>query len=216
MFALFLEFLLHLDVHLDLIIQHYGALTYAILFLVILCETGLVVTPFLPGDSLLFAAGAFAARGSLDPLILFTLLSAAAVIGDTLNYAIGHFLGPRVFRMKIPFLNHEHLMRTEEFYERHGGKTIVLARFIPIIRTLAPFVAGVGSMKYGRFIGYNVIGGIVWVALFVFGGYFFGNIPWVKENFTLVILAIIVLSLVPGAYHYAMHRWKKYCALKVP
>ena len=204
----FVDYFLHLDKHLGQVIQTYGFWTYLILFLIIFCETGLVVTPILPGDSLLFAAGTFAAIGALRPDVLFVLLSIAAVAGDSLNYAIGHAIGPRVFRENYRFLKREYLDRTEQFYERHGGKTIIIARFMPIIRTFAPFVAGVGSMRYPRFIAYNVVGGIAWIALFVLGGYFFGNIPLVKENFTLVILAIIFISILPGIIEFARHRYR--------
>ena len=203
------DIFMHLDRHLGSVIQAYGIWTYLILFLIIFCETGLVVTPILPGDSLLFAAGAFAAIGALDVLWLFGLLTVAAVAGDTLNYWIGHYLGPKVFHKKdVRFLNREYLDRTHRFYEKHGGKTIIIARFMPIIRTFAPFVAGIGKMTYMRFIGYNVSGGILWIACFVFGGYFFGNIPMVKRNFTLVIVAIIVLSVMPGVIEFLRHRLK--------
>jgi membrane-associated protein len=200
-----IDFILHIDVHLDGIIRQYGTWTYAILFLIIFCETGLVVTPLLPGDSLLFAAGAFAARGSLSPVILFVLLSIAAVLGDTVNYWIGRYLAPRV-QKGLPFVKKEYLDRTHAFYEKHGGKTIIIARFMPIIRTFAPFVAGVGTMDYGRFVTFNVVGGILWIGLFVFGGFYFGNIPAVEENFTLVILAIILLSIMPAIIEFARSR----------
>ena len=193
----FIDFVLHMDVYLNDIISNYGAWTYGILFFVIFMETGFVVTPFLPGDSLLFAAGTFAALGALNPLYLFLLLSVAAVIGDTVNYSIGAYIGPRAFSGEIKFLKKEHLDRTQEFYDKHGGKTIILARFIPIIRTFAPFVAGIGTMKYSKFILFNVIGGICWVAIFISLGYFFGNIPFVKKNFELVIFAIIFISFIP-------------------
>jgi membrane-associated protein len=193
------DFVLHLDRHLAALIQDYGPWTYLILFLIIFCETGLVVTPILPGDSLLFAVGTFAASGALDLGIILLLLSAAAVAGDTVNYAIGARLGPRIFRQQgVRFLNREYLDRTHAFYERHGAKTIVIARFVPIIRTFAPFVAGLGQMSYARFLAYNVVGGVGWIAGLVLGGYAFGNIPVVKQNFSLVIVAIIVLSLLPG------------------
>ena len=188
---------LHLDMYLDTVIQQYGVWMYFILFVVVFLETGIVVTPFLPGDSLLFAAGALCARGDLAVGGLFLLLCLAAVLGDTVNYSIGHLVGPRAFHGQNRFFKREHLDRTHQFYERHGGKTIVLARFIPIIRTFAPFVAGIGHMSYGRFVTYNVLGGLLWTVLFVFGGYYFGNQPLVKRNFTLVILAIIVISLLP-------------------
>jgi membrane-associated protein len=203
----FTEILLHLDTHLDLVIRNYGFWTYGIFFLIIFLETGLVVTPFLPGDSLLFAGGTFAALGSLDAKWLVIFLSIAAIAGDTLNYWIGYTVGPKVFsKEKSRFLNKEYLYRTHQFYEKYGGKTIILARFIPIIRTFAPFVAGIGSMTYGRFITYNIVGGIGWVVIFVFGGYFFGNIPFVKHNFSLVIAGIIFLSILPGIIEFLRHR----------
>jgi len=192
-----IEVFLHLDMYLDTVIQQYGVWMYFLLFVVVFLETGIVVTPFLPGDSLLFAAGALGARGDLAVGWLFMLLCLAAVLGDTVNYSIGHLVGPRAFHGQNRLFKREHLDRTHQFYERHGGKTIVLARFIPIIRTFAPFVAGIGRMSYGRFVTYNVLGGLLWTALFVFGGYYFGNQPWVKRNFTFVILAIIVISLLP-------------------
>lgn len=204
-----IDLFLHLDQHLNMIIRDYGLWTYLILFIIIFCETGLVVTPILPGDSLLFAAGAFAAGGALDPLWLFLLLGTAAVAGDTVNYWIGNWVGPKIFHQKeMRFFKKEYLIRTHEFYERHGGKTIIIARFIPIIRTFAPFVAGIGEMTYFRFISYNVIGGIVWIALFVFGGYYFGNLPMVKKNFTLVILAIVFISVLPGIIEFLRHRMR--------
>lgn len=200
---------LHLDKYLDQIVQNYGVWTYAILFAVIFMETGLVVTPFLPGDSLLFAAGAFAALGSFDIWLLMGLLIVAAILGDTANYWIGHKIGPRAFSGEVRFLKKEYLDRTHEFYERHGGKTIILARFVPIVRTFAPFVAGVGAMSYGKFITYNVVGGITWVVLFLFAGYFFGNIPAVQHNFTLVILGIIFVSVLPAVYEFIKERRRK-------
>jgi membrane-associated protein len=193
------DFLLHLDRHLNNIIQNYGVWTYAILFLIIFCETGFVVTPFLPGDSLLFACGTFAAKGSLDVALLCFLLSIAAVAGDTVNYWIGAYIGPRAFQKEDSrFFKKQHLQRTHEFYEKYGGKTIILARFMPIVRTFAPFVAGIGKMSYRRFLSYNVIGGILWILSFIFLGYFFGNLPIVKRNFTLVIFAIIIISILPS------------------
>jgi len=195
----FIDLFLHLDTHLQTVIQNYGTWTYVILFLIIFCETGLVVTPILPGDSLLFAAGAFAATGSLDLAWLLILLTFAAVLGDAVNYAIGHFMGPKVFAQPDSrFLKREYLDRTHQFYEKYGGKTIIIARFVPIVRTFAPFVAGVGSMTYVKFASYNVIGGLLWVGVCVFAGYAFGNIPVVQENFTLVILGIIFVSILPG------------------
>jgi membrane-associated protein len=202
-----LDFLLHLDRHLAEMIQQHGAWTYLVLFLIIFCETGLVVTPLLPGDSLLFAVGTFCALGALDLGWILILLALAAILGDAVNYAIGYRLGPRVFRSeRSRFLNRRHLERTHEFYERYGPITIVLARFIPIIRTFAPFVAGIGRMTYARFALYNVAGGVAWIAIFVLGGYAFGNIPVVKRNFTLVVLAIIVLSVLPGVIEYVRQR----------
>ena len=207
----FIDLFMHLDKHLDGIIQTYGIWTYLLLFLVIFCETGLVVTPLLPGDSLLFAAGTFAA-GENPPLkvgLLFVLLSIAAIAGDTVNYWIGHYVGPKVFhKEEVRFLNRKYLDRTHDFYEKHGGKTIIIARFIPIIRTFAPFVAGIGRMTYGRFISYNVFGGLAWIAIFVFGGYYFGNLPFVKRNFTLVILAIIFISVLPGVIEFLNQRYR--------
>ena len=194
-----IDFIIHVDIHLAEIIKGCGWWTYLILFLIIFCETGLVVTPVLPGDSLLFAAGTFAAIGSLDVMWLFILLSIAAVAGDTANYWIGCYMGPKIFHKKqVRFLNKEYLDRTHQFYERYGGKTIIIARFVPIIRTFAPFVAGIGSMTYWRFISYNVIGGVGWIAICMFAGYFFGNLPMVKNNFSIVVLAIIIISILPG------------------
>ena len=199
------DFVLHIDTHLDGIIRDYGTWTYAFLFLIIFCETGLVVTPVLPGDSLLFAAGAFAARGSLDLMVVFVLLAVAAILGDTVNYSIGHYLAPRAQR-GFRFIKKQHLDRTHAFFEKHGGKTIILARFMPFIRTFAPFVAGIGAMDYRRFIVYNVAGGLLWISLFVFGGYFFGTIPAVERNFELVIIAIIFLSVLPPFIEFLRHR----------
>ncbi|MEK7182692.1 MAG: DedA family protein [Patescibacteria group bacterium] len=194
----FTDFILHIDTHLVSITQQYGALTYGVLFFIIFAETGFVVTPFLPGDSLLFAAGALAAVGTLDKFLLFVILSFAAIVGDTINYWLGFLVGPKVFsRRDSRFLNKKHLDRTHQFYEKHGGKTIILARFIPIIRTFAPFVAGIGKMTYLQFLSYNVIGGITWIAIFVFAGFFFGNLPIVRQNFSLIIVAIILISVTP-------------------
>jgi len=204
------DIVVHLDKHLSTLIQQYGLWTYLILFLVIFCETGFVVTPFLPGDSLLFAAGTFAAIKALHVGWLFVLLSAAAILGDTVNYWIGHFIGPKVFhKEKARFFKKEYLDRTHRFYEKYGAETIIIARFVPIVRTFAPFVAGIGRMSYWKFISYNVIGGIGWVAIFVFGGYFFGHIPFIKKNFSLVIVLIILMSLLPGFNEFLRHRRAK-------
>lgn len=205
-----LDIALHLDKYLSAIIQQYGLWTYAILFAVIFIETGFVVMPFLPGDSLLFAAGAFAALGALKVGWLIALLAVAAIIGDTVNYWIGHFLGPKVFsREKARFFKKEHLDRTHAFFEKYGGKTIIIARFVPIVRSFAPLVAGIGRMSYGKFIAYNVIGGVGWVVLLTGAGYFFGNIPLVRKNFSLAILAIIALSTVPIVTEFLRHRKSK-------
>jgi membrane-associated protein len=193
----FVDILLHLDTHLAEVVRDYGTFTNVILFAIVFAETGLVVTPFLPGDSLLFTAGALAALGSLDVWVLFLSLALAAILGDTANYWIGKKIGPRAFDGTIRILKQEHLRKTEAFYEKYGRKTIILARFVPIVRTFAPFVAGVGSMTYAVFLSYNVIGGALWVAICVFAGYFFGNIPLVKKNFSLVVLAIILVSTLP-------------------
>lgn len=198
-----IDLFLHLDRHLAEITQQYGTWTYAILFLIIFCETGLVVTPFLPGDSLLFAAGAIAGLGTLDPLVLIVLLVAAGVLGDGVNYHIGRYLGPKVFSdTHRRWLKREHLEKTHQFYEKYGGKTIIIARFVPIVRTFAPFVAGVGSMTYGKFLSYNVIGAVMWVVGFIAAGYFFGQQPIVKKNFSLVILAIIIISVMPAVIEF--------------
>lgn len=190
-----LDLFLNLDTHLSAVISQYGAWTYALLFIVIFIETGFVVTPFLPGDSLIFAAATFAALGSLNVVLLFVLLAVAAVLGDTVNYWIGHYLGDRAYNIR--WIKKEYLERTHAFFERHGGKTIFLARFVPIIRTFAPFVAGIGRMSYGYFISYNVFGGIAWVGLFTAAGYLFGNIPFIRDHFSLVIMGIVVVSVLP-------------------
>jgi membrane-associated protein len=203
------EFILHIDTHLGEIIANYGVLTHLILFLIIFAETGFVFTPFLPGDSLLFAAGAFAALGSLHLTWILLLLFVAAVLGDTANYWIGHFFGQKIVdNPKIPFINQKHIDQTQEFYKKHGGKTIFLARFVPIVRTFAPFVAGVGKMHYGKFIGYNIFGGFTWVFGFTLAGYFFGNIPQVKEHFSLVVLVIILISVMPIVFEFAKAKLK--------
>ena len=201
-----IDFILHIDAHINTMIVNYGAWTYAILFLIIFCETGLVVTPFLPGDSLLFAAGAFAARGSLNVFAVFGLLWFAAVLGDNLNYWIGRYIGPRVFKSESRLLNKKYLARAHEFYERHGGKAVILARFVPIVRTFAPFVSGVAAMHYPRFLAFDVSGGLLWIGLFTFAGYFFGNIPAVEKNFEVVIIAIILVSVSPMVIEYIRSR----------
>lgn len=204
-----IDFILHIDVHLGQIISDYGTLTYGILFAIIFMETGLVFTPFLPGDSLLFAAGAFAALGSLNIYLLLALLTAAAILGDTVNYWIGHFFGKKLIaHPKIP-IDEEHIKETQKFFHKHGGKTIILARFMPFIRTFAPFVAGVGRMSYGQFISFNIIGGILWVAIATLAGYFFGNIPFVKDNFSMVIFGVVIVSLIPIAIEITMRKLKK-------
>jgi membrane-associated protein len=197
---------LHLDTHLSQIISQYGAWTYGILFSIIFIETGIVLMPFLPGDSLLFAAGAFAATGALNVFILWFLLTVAAILGDTVNYWLGHHFGQLAFNGRIRFLNPKHLERTHAFFAKHGGKAVVLARFVPIVRTFAPFVAGAGAMNYSRFLTFNVSGGFIWVTLFLLVGYFFGNLPFVRDNFSLVILAVILISLVPILVEFIQHR----------
>jgi membrane-associated protein len=199
-----IDLFLHMDEYLAQIIATYGAWTYAILFTIIFVETGLVIMPFLPGDSLLFAAGTFAALGSLNIWFLLLLLSAAAIIGDTVNYSIGHYLGERAYNIK--WIKKEYLEKTHAFFEKHGGKAIFLARFVPIVRTFAPFVAGIGKMNYGYFITYNFVGGITWVLIFTLAGYFFGTIPFVQENFELVIVVIVLISAVPVAFEWIKAR----------
>lgn len=197
-----IDFILHIDVHLGELIGQYGLLTYAILFVIIFIETGFVFTPFLPGDSLLFAAGAFSALGSFNPGLLLIILIAAAIGGDTVNYWIGHFFGEKIIaNPKLP-LKKEHIVKTKAFFDKYGPKTIVLARFVPIVRTFAPFVAGIGKMQYGKFISYNVLGGVAWVILFTLAGYWFGNMPAVKHNFSLIIMGIILISVLPMGIGY--------------
>jgi membrane-associated protein len=206
----FIEFILHLDKHLNYILESYGVWCYLLFFVIIFAETGLVVTPFLPGDSLLFALGTFAATGSLKAAWLFVVLSAAAVLGDSANYAIGKYFGLVILKREGAwFLKKEHIERTHRFYEKYGAKTIVLARFVPIVRTFAPFIAGVGKMTYFRFFSYNVVGGLLWVALFLFGGFFFGNIPVIKRNFTLTIFAIIIISILPAVIEVIKEKRRK-------
>lgn len=201
----FIDFILHIDKNLSLLIQNYGTGTYLILFLIIFSETGLVVAPFLPGDSLLFATGAFAAQGVLNLWLVVILLCAAAILGDSVNFWIGYHIGKK-WEKSGKYLNKDYLHHTENFYKKYGSKTIVLARFVPIIRTFAPFVAGVGKMNYQTFIFYNILGAILWIGLFVIGGYLFGNIPWVKSNFSIVIIGIILVSFVPAIIEYLRHR----------
>lgn len=201
-----IDLFLHLDDHLFRVIETYGVWTYALLFLIIFCETGLVVTPILPGDSLLFAAGTFVATGALDLKLVLILLTIAAILGDAVNYSIGFFIGPRALTGQYRFLKKEYLDRTQRFFDRYGGKTIVLARFVPIVRTFGPFLAGVGRMNYFRFARYNVLGALLWIGICVFAGYVFGNIPLVKDNFTLVILGIVFVSILPAVIEFARHR----------
>src|SRR3989338_4881046 len=204
-----IDFILHLDKYLGMIIQNFGSWTYLILFLIVFAETGLVVTPFLPGDSLLFAVGTFAAIGSLNILWLFLLLSSAAIIGDTINYSVGKYIGKKAIERETRFIKKEYIDKTQKFYEKYGAKTILLARFVPIVRTFAPFVAGIGSMNYFKFLAYNVFGGILWVGILLFGGYFFGNIPIVRNNFSVAILLIIILSIMPMLVEFWRHYRQK-------
>lgn len=203
-----IDFILHIDKHLIAIVENYGLLSYLVIFIIIFAETGFVVTPFLPGDSLLFAIGTLAAKGGFNIFLSYIILLLAAIGGDTVNYYIGHKIGRKAFTGKY-FFKEEHLEKTEAFYERHGGKTIIIARFIPIIRTFAPFVAGIGKMQYSKFFSYNIVGGFLWVTTFLFAGYFFGNIPAVKDNFTLAIIVIILLSVIPAIYAYILEHMKK-------
>ena len=206
-FSEFVQVFLHIDKYLGAIIQQYHTWTYLILFVVVFCETGLVVTPFLPGDSLLFAAGAFSARGDLHVHSIALVIFVAAVLGDAVNYGIGHFFGPKLLsKPNSRIFKKEYLDKTQRFYEKYGGKTIIFARFVPIVRTFAPFMAGVGTMTYAKFAWYNVAGAALWVLLFVYGGYFFGNTPFVRDNFSVVILAIIVISILPGVIEYIKAR----------
>jgi membrane-associated protein len=212
-----IDFFLHLDAHLQVFVDHYGNWVYALLFLIVFCETGLVITPFLPGDSLLFAAGAIAAAtgGRLNVWVVFGLLATAAVLGDAVNYAVGHFVGPRIFTAEDRtglwhrLLNRNHLMEAHRFFQRHGGKAVILGRFVPIVRTFVPFVAGCGSMSYSQFAIFNLIGGLVWVGLCVGGGYFLGSRPFVKDNFEFVVIAIVLISLLPIVWGYIISRLKR-------
>ena len=208
-FKWWLDLLLHLDDKLKELVKDYGVWTHLILFAVIFCETGLVVTPFLPGDSLLFAAGAFAAAGALRMDWLIPLLIVAAILGDALNYWLGHWIGERAFSGAVPFLKKEHLQKTHAYFEKYGGKTIIIARFVPLVRTFAPFVAGVGAMNFRQFFLYNIVGGIAWVLIFLFLGYWFGNIPFVQKNFALVMVAIVALSLAPPLWEWWCHRTRQ-------
>lgn len=209
----FVDLFMHLDIYLQSFVTQYGAWVYAILFLIIFCETGFVVTPLLPGDSLLFAAASIAALGQLNVHLLAGLLALAAILGDNVNYAIGKFIGPKIFNKEKSLLfNKKYLLKTHAFYETYGGKTIIIARFIPIIRTFAPFVAGIGTMSYARFFAYNVIGACLWVGLFIYAGFYFGSIPMVKQNFSLVILGIIIVSILPPIFEFCRIKFK--CAFK--
>jgi membrane-associated protein len=215
-----LDYFLHLETHLEAFVSHYGPWVYALLFLIIFAETGLVVTPILPGDSLLFTTGALAAAGILDIRIVLVLLLVAAILGDAVNYSVGHFIGPRVFRAEDRasfwhrMLNRNHLMKAHAFFERHGGKAIVMGRFVPIVRTFVPFVAGCGSMSYPQFAFYNVTGGALWVGLCVGAGYVFGNIPMVKERFELIVVAIVLISLLPIVWGYLISRLQRNTAVR--
>jgi membrane-associated protein len=200
---------LHLDKYLTELIPVYGVLIYPIIFVIIFCETGLVFTPILPGDSLIFLAGTLASQNLLNIWILYFLLMLAAILGDTINYFVGRAIGPKVFCQKTGLCKKEYLIKTREFYEKHGGKTIILARFIPIIRTFAPFIAGIGKMNYKRFLTYNVFGGTLWVTLFLFSGYFFGQLDFVKNNLTFVILLVIFISILPAIYEYLRVKLKR-------
>lgn len=203
------DFILHIDRHISIVIQNFGSWTYLLLFLIVFAETGLVVTPFLPGDSLLFTVGTFAAIGSLNIVWLFIILSSAAIIGDTVNYSAGKFLGRKAIEHETRFIKQEYIDKTQKFYDKYGAKTIVLARFVPIVRTFAPFVAGVGSMSYFRFLAYNLLGGILWVGILLSGGYFFGNIPIVRNNFSIAILLIIIISIMPMVIEFWRHYRQK-------
>lgn len=205
--GMLMDYVLHVDKHLLILLAEYGPWIYGMLFLVLFLETGLVVTPFLPGDSLLFVAGTLAATGHMDIWLLFVLLITAAISGDALNFWIGRMVGVRAYQMPdTRWFKQAYLKKTHDFYERHGGKTIIIARFMPIVRTFAPFVAGIGGMAYSRFFAFNVVGGVLWVGSFLAGGYFFGNVPTVKENLTLMIFGIILISIMPGVIAYLRHR----------
>ncbi|MBE7443884.1 MAG: DedA family protein [Planctomycetia bacterium] len=203
----FIDFVLHLDTHLYDIVNTYGMWVYGLLFLIVFAETGFIATPFLPGDSLLFAAGAISATGAINVYVLVAILAVAAILGDTVNYWIGYHIGPKIFRRhKSSFFNPAYLERTYRFFDKYGGKTIILARFIPIIRTFAPFVAGIGRMSYSRFVLYNILGAVFWVPVFIYAGYFFGNLPVIKRHFSLMLVVIIIISLIPAILEYIKHR----------
>ena len=210
-----INFVLHIDTYLPKILEDYGTLAYIILFLIIFAETGLVVTPFLPGDSLLFAIGAITARGDLDLTLILILLTFAAILGDTVNYSVGAFFKERILNgERIRFIKESHIERTKEFYDDYGGKTIIIGRFVPIIRTFAPFVAGIGTMEYKQFLFYNVIGGVIWITIFTIAGYYFGNLPMIRKNFTLVIFAIIILSILPAVFEFFRSKKNKINTIK--
>jgi membrane-associated protein len=208
LFLQLVDFIIHIDVHLGQIITNYQGWTYGILFAIVFAETGFVITPFLPGDSLIFAAATFAAKGDLNPWFIFLTMTVAGIIGDAVNYSIGHYIGPRVFTEDVRFLKREYLDKAHDFFEKHGGKAVILARFMPIVRTFVPFVAGAGAMTYSKFALYNVVGAISWVGLFTLLGYFFGNIPAVEENFTIVIVAIIIISILPPIFEFMKEKRK--------
>ncbi|MCB2308532.1 DedA family protein [Clostridium estertheticum] len=206
----FINVIMHIDKYLTLMVQQYGMLTYGVLFLIIFIETGLVITPFLPGDSMLFAAGALAGIGSMNIFTLLIISYLAAILGDTANYFIGKKIGKKILaKEKVRFINKDYLIKAQEFYEKHGSMTIVIARFIPIIRTFAPFVAGIGEMNYSKFVPYNIVGGGLWVSLFLGGGYFFGNLSFVKTHFSYMLVAIIIISLLPGVIVFIKEKRKK-------
>jgi len=208
-FKTIIDIFLHLDKNLAMVISQYGVATYGFLFLIIFMETGFVITPFLPGDSLLFAAGALAASSSLNIFALYILLLFASILGDTINYWVGHFIGPKVFKGEHKFIKKEYLIRTQKFYDKYGGQAITIGRFVPIVRTFVPFVAGIAKMSYKFFIIYNILGGVLWVSLFTWTGYFFGNLPFVKNNFRYVVVVIILISITPIVYEFLKSKIRK-------
>jgi membrane-associated protein len=210
----FIDIILHLDKHISWLLDKFGHTSYLILFIVIFMETGFVFTPFLPGDSLIFAVGTFAALGYFNIWLLLGLIALAAVLGDSVNYAVGHFIGMKLFEKERRFIKKHHLTKTQSFFDKHGGKTIIIARFVPIVRTFAPFLAGVGRMKYFKFLSYNILGGFLWVCAFLFAGYFFGNIPFIKNNFSLAILGVIIISMIPVIIELIKHHNENKKALK--